>query len=110
MLHITGVRKIGRRCLLKSVTGFSLGTGTTSAILRVPRLYSAKLLFSTAVTGQASISAYSFNNQLGKPLGPAAFLGLSLFKAEKRRVPKGLAVTNPHCVNEGIQAFGTTPL
>ena len=77
---------------------------------RFPRLYSAKLLFSTAVTGQASISAYSFNNQLGKPLGPAAFLGLSLFKAEKRRVPKGLAVTNPHCVKEGIQAFGRTPL
>ena len=56
------------------------------------------------------MSAYSFNNHLGTPSCPVAFLGLSLFKAEKRRASKGLAVRNPHCVTGGIQAFGGTPL
>ena len=110
MLHITGVRKIGRRCLLMSVTGLAWEQAPHRPSSRSPRLCSAKLLFSTAVTGQARISAYSFNNHLGTPSGPVAFLGLSLFKAEKRRAPKGLAVGNPHWVTGGIQAFGRTAL
>ena len=56
------------------------------------------------------MSAYSFNNHLGTPSCPVAFLGLSLFKAEKRRASKGLAVRNLHCVTGEIQAFGGTPL
>ena len=111
MLHITGVRKIGRRCLLTSV---AWGQAPHRPSSRSPRLCSAKLLFSTAVTGrvtgQARISAYSFNNHLGKPFSLAAFLELSLFKAGKQQAPKGLAVRNPHCVTGGIQAFGRTAL
>ena len=104
MLHITGVRKIGRRCLLMSVTGLAWEQAPHRPSSRSPRLCSAKLLFSTAVTGQARISAYSFNNHLGTPSGPAAFLGLNLYKVEKRWAPKGLAVRNPHCVTGGMDS------
>ena len=66
------------------MSDFSLGAGTISAIIKDDRRpCSAKLLFSTAVTGQTRMSSYSFNNQLGTPSGSAAYLGLSLFKADK---------------------------
>ena len=80
-IDITEVKEIGRRCLLMSVTGFSLGTGTI--FQGDGRLCSAKLLFSTAVTGQEGMPAYALNNQLGTPSSPASFIGLSLFKADK---------------------------
>ena len=67
------------------MSDFSLGAGTISAIIKDDRRpCSAKPLFSTAVTGLARMSAYSFNNQLGTPSCSATFLGLSLFKADKR--------------------------
>ena len=67
-LDISGARKIERRCLLMS--DFSLGAGTISAIMKDDRRpCSAKPLFSTAVTGLARMSAYSFYNQLGAPSG-----------------------------------------
>ena len=80
-LDITEVREIGRRFMLLSITGFSLGTGTI--FQDDGRLCSSKLLFCTAVTGQARMPAYALNNQLGTPLSPASFIALSLFKADK---------------------------
>ena len=64
-----------------SIIGFSLGKGTI--FQGDGRLCSAKLLFCAAVTGQARMPTYAFNNQLGTPFIPTAFIGLSLFKADK---------------------------
>lgn len=63
------------------VTGFSLGTSTSS---RVRESQLSETEVSTVVTGQARISADSFNNQLDiAPSDPAAFLGL-IFETDKR--------------------------
>ena len=58
LCKFTEVGEIGRRYLLMSITGFSVGTGTI--FQRDGRLCSAKLLFCTAVTGQARMPAYAF--------------------------------------------------
>jgi hypothetical protein len=62
------VREIGRRCLLTSVTGFCLGTGTISAIFqdsgRQPSLYE---LFKMSIIGAVKTSAFSFKSQAGTP-------------------------------------------
>ena len=65
-LDITEVKEIGRRYLLMSVTGFSLGTGTI--FQDDGHLCSAKLLFSTAVTGQAMMPAYALKKPVGYPI------------------------------------------
>ena len=62
-----GVREICREYLLMSLTGFSLGTGTTSASSRMRESQLRETEVSTVVTGQARISADSCNNQLGIP-------------------------------------------
>ena len=62
-----------------SITGFSLGTGTI--FQDYGRLCSAKVLFCTAVIGQAKMPAYAFT--ILPPSSPAAFIGLSLFRADK---------------------------
>ena len=77
-LDITEVGDIGRRYLLMLITGFSLGIGTI--FQDDGRLCSAKLLFCTA--NWASKDTYVRLHHT-TPSNPAAFIGLSLFKADK---------------------------
>jgi hypothetical protein len=81
-----GVREIGRRCLLTSVTGFCLGTGTISAIFqdigRQPSLYE---LFKMSIIGAVKTSAFSFKSQAGTPSGLAPWWGLILITLYRRR-------------------------
>ena len=56
------------------------------------------------------MSAYSFNNQLGTPSGPAAFLGLSLFKADKKAGSDRVSGDKSSLCEGRIQAFGSSPL
>lgn len=64
---------------------------------------------STVLTGQARISADSFNNQLGIP--PSAQLpSYGYFLRQiKGRARVGSGVTNRQFGTGGIQAFGRTP-
>ena len=73
-----GVREMGRRCLLISLTGLCFGTGTISASFQEGGrldLWNKELRITE--TGPAKKSAFSFNNHTGTPSGPCALEGLS---------------------------------
>lgn len=73
----TGVKEIGRRCLLTSFTGFSLGTGTTSADFQDGgRQDSLKEQPRLSLTGSVKKSEFSLNSHAGIPWGPETFVEL----------------------------------
>ena len=71
-----GVREIGLKSFLTSLTGFLLGIGVTSASFHMlGRRCSLKEAFRTLVIGY---TAYSFKSQSGIPSGPQALFESSL--------------------------------
>ena len=77
-LDKTGVREMGRRCLLISLMGLCFGTGTTSASFQEGgRRDSWNEELRITETGPAKRSAFSFNNHTGIPSGACALERLS---------------------------------